>query len=118
MGFRENLKAQLEFANMYVKDLAALSGVKKQTIDSYLSTHNCTPSAEAAVKIAQVLGVSVEYLVTGCETVLPQPLLPLTVEMRLLMQHIQRLNDDHRKIVLKNAINLSKVLQEYEGQKI
>jgi transcriptional regulator with XRE-family HTH domain len=118
MGFRENLKAQLEFANMYVKELAALSGVKKQTIDSYLSTHNCTPSAEAAVKIARVLGVSVEYLVTGCETVLPQPLMPLTAEMRLLMQTIQRLNGDHRKIVFKNAINLSEVLREHEEEKV
>ncbi|MDR1325669.1 MAG: helix-turn-helix domain-containing protein [Treponema sp.] len=118
MGFRENLKAQLEFADMYVKELAALSGVKKQTIDSYLSTHNCTPSADAAVKIARVLGVSVEFLVTGCETVLPQPLQPLSAEMRLLTQTLQRLSDEHRKIVLKSAITLSGLLQEHESNKV
>jgi len=65
MGFKENLKEQLSFSGMYVKELAALSGVKKQTIDTYLNVHNCMPSAEAAVAIAQALGVSVEYLVTG-----------------------------------------------------
>lgn len=68
MGFRENLKEQLSFSGMYVKELAALSGVKKQTIDSYLNVHNCMPSADAAVAIAQVLGVPVEYLVTGKES--------------------------------------------------
>jgi hypothetical protein len=35
MGFRENLKTELAYADMPVRELAALSGVKKQTIDSY-----------------------------------------------------------------------------------
>jgi transcriptional regulator with XRE-family HTH domain len=68
MGFKENLKERLSYLGMYVKELSALSGVKKQTIDSYLSTHNCIPSADAAVAIARVLGVSVEYLISGPET--------------------------------------------------
>ena len=67
MGFKENLKEQLSFSGMYVKELAALSGVKKQTIDSYLNANACMPAADAAVAIAQVLGVSVEYLVIGKE---------------------------------------------------
>ena len=53
------------YADMPVRELAALSGVKKQTIDSYLREKGYSPSAEAAVKLAQVLGVTVEYLVTG-----------------------------------------------------
>jgi len=68
MGFKENLKEQLSFSGMYVKELAALSGVKKQTIDTYLNVHHCMPSADAAVAIAKALGVSVEYLVTGKDT--------------------------------------------------
>ena len=68
MGFRENLKEQLNFTGMYTKELAALSGVKKQTIDSYLKVNSCMPSADAAVAMARALGVSVEYLVTGKET--------------------------------------------------
>jgi transcriptional regulator with XRE-family HTH domain len=67
MGFRENLKSQLEYSSITVKELADLSGVKKQTLDSYLSTHSNIPSAEIAVKIAKVLGVTVEYLITGQE---------------------------------------------------
>jgi transcriptional regulator with XRE-family HTH domain len=117
MGFRENLKEQLRYADMYVKELAALSGVKEQTIASYLSVRSRIPSAEAAVKIARVLGVSVEYLITGCQTP-PPALIPLNAEIRFLMQKIECLNDDHRKIVLKNAINLSEVLREHEEQKV
>lgn len=65
MGFKDNLRNELQFRGLTVKELSALSGIKKQTLDNYLSTHNSTPSAEAAVKIAQALNVSVEYLVTG-----------------------------------------------------
>ena len=66
-GFKENLKSELEYKGILIKDLAVLSGVNRRTIDNYLSTHNSIPTADAAVSIAQVLGVSVEYLVTGHE---------------------------------------------------
>jgi hypothetical protein len=36
MGFRENLKTELEYNDMAVKELAALSGVPKRAIDNYL----------------------------------------------------------------------------------
>lgn len=36
-----------------------------RTIDNYLRENTSQPTAENAVKIAQALGVSVEYLVTG-----------------------------------------------------
>ncbi len=65
MGFKENLKSELQYTGMTVRELAEKSGVNKQTIDNYLSTHSSMPSAESAVRIAQALGVSVEYLVTG-----------------------------------------------------
>ena len=68
MGFKENLKSELEYSGMLVKELAARSGVKKKTIDSYLATNSYSPSVETAVKIAKALGVSVEYLVTGTDS--------------------------------------------------
>ncbi|MBQ9539026.1 MAG: helix-turn-helix transcriptional regulator [Treponema sp.] len=71
MGFKENLKAELQYRDMTVKELASLSGIKKQTLDNYLSTHNSTPSVDVAVRIAQVLQVSVEYLVTGQDSLFP-----------------------------------------------
>ena len=71
MGFKENLKSELQYRDMTVKELANLSGIKKQTLDNYLSTHNSKPSVEAAVKIAKALQVSVEYLVTGQDSLFP-----------------------------------------------
>lgn len=68
MGFKENLKSELEYKGMLVKELAHLSGIKKQTLDNYLSTHNSIPNAELAVKIAKALDTSVEYLITGVKT--------------------------------------------------
>lgn len=65
MSFRDNLKSELDFQDIKVKELAAKSGISRRTIDQYLSSAAKMPSAENAVKIAQVLGVSVEYLVTG-----------------------------------------------------
>ena len=38
MGFKENLKSELQYTGMTVRALAEKSGVNKQTIDNYLST--------------------------------------------------------------------------------
>jgi transcriptional regulator with XRE-family HTH domain len=65
MGFRENLKSELAYKGMLVKELAAVSGISRHTLDNYLNTRGHIPSADMAVKIARVLDVSVEYLVTG-----------------------------------------------------
>ena len=68
MGFRENLKQELNFNGMLVKELAAASGVRKRALDTYLLSENASmPPADTAVNIAKALGVSVEYLVTGNE---------------------------------------------------
>ncbi len=69
MGFKENLKSELDYKDMKVKELAFASGVNKRTIDQYLSSAAKMPSAENAVKIASALGVTVEYLVTGKNSV-------------------------------------------------
>ena len=65
MGFGENLKQELVYNSMLKKELAALSGVHKRSIDTYVRTKASMPPADAAVKIAKALGVTVEYLVTG-----------------------------------------------------
>lgn len=70
MSFRENLKAELAYQDILVKELAELSGVNKRTLDNYLREKSNTPPADVAVKIAQALNVSVEYLVTGVESVM------------------------------------------------
>jgi transcriptional regulator with XRE-family HTH domain len=117
MGFRENLKMELTNADIRVKELADLSGVKKQTIDSYLRENNYTPSAVAAVNIARVLGVSVEYLVTGKETQEGKSPSSLHYELRSLIQSLEQLKKEDRKIVIDNAYNLSRSLQSKKSIK-
>jgi hypothetical protein len=57
------------------------------------------PPADTAVKIANALGISVEYLVTGNEKTLPE-------DVRHLIRNMLRLDLKDRKIVtaLVNAL--------------
>lgn len=65
MGFRENLKEELSYQDITVKELSLKTGISKHTIDHYLTKNGSQPQAELAVKIAQALNVSVESLVLG-----------------------------------------------------
>jgi transcriptional regulator with XRE-family HTH domain len=103
MGFRENLKQEMVYLNMPVKQLAALSGVKLQTIASYLGARAKIPSANAAVQIARVLGVSVEYLVTGKEPAARRKPVPLSPDMQHLLKIMTELDAADRKIVMQVA---------------
>ena len=68
MGFAENVKNELDFQGMQLKELSIKTGISRNTLDKYLSTIKATqPGVDNAVKIAQALGVSVEYLVLNSE---------------------------------------------------
>ena len=98
MGFKENLKSELTYQDMMVKELASLSGISKHTLDNYLNVRGYMPSADVAVKIARVLGVSVEYLVTGEEN--PQDKVAHGPEILSLIQNFKLLNEDDRKMII------------------
>ena len=103
MGFRENLKSQLDYSGMLVKELAARSGLKKKTIDSYLGNRGYTPSVEAAVSIAKALGVSVEYLVTGSDAEKNVPVSSLPKDIQEIVIETKQLNNKDRYIILSLA---------------
>jgi len=66
MSFGENLRDALELANLRQIDLAKKTGINIKSIENYLKTDSTTiPSADKAVKIAKILGVTVEDLVNG-----------------------------------------------------
>lgn len=66
-SFRENLRNELDFQGLTVKELSAKTGIIKGTLDNYLGIRASIPPADIAVKIAKALNVSVEFLVTGKE---------------------------------------------------
>jgi transcriptional regulator with XRE-family HTH domain len=113
MGFKENLKSELIYSGILVKELSTKTGIKKHTLDNYLNTHNSLPNAEAAVKIARALGVSVEYLVTGIDgkSAKSQPSLP--PDLQLLVNIANKLTPKNRRL----AIKMIKVLKEQEDEK-
>jgi len=51
-----------------MKQVARSAGVKESTFLSYVDARERIPPADVAVRIANVLGVSVEYLVSGMDT--------------------------------------------------
>ena len=101
VSFRENLKQELSLNGMLVKELAATAGVHKRALDTYLLSENASiPPADVAVRIAQALGVSVEYLVTGEEI----GMIPHTA--RPVIRRFLQLSDKDRQVVsvLINAL--------------
>jgi transcriptional regulator with XRE-family HTH domain len=98
MGFRENLKTELSYQDIRVKELAAKVGISKHTLDNYLNVREYIPSADVAVKIAHVLGVTVEYLVTGEDT--REGKIFMEPEIRTFVQNFKQLNARDRKMIM------------------
>lgn len=70
--FAERLRSEIEYKGLSQKEVASKAGIKKRALDMYVGSQSSMPPADVAVKIAQVLDVSVEYLVTGTELKSPQ----------------------------------------------
>ena len=88
MGFKENLKDELVYQDISTKELSAKTNISMNTLNHYLKTNGASPSVENAVKIANSLGVSVEYLVTGKDSKItneiPEKIITLANKMRFL----------------------------------
>ena len=113
MSFGEHLKGELEYRGMLVKELAHATGISKKTLDNYLLTNGTMPSADNAVAIAQTLGVTVEYLVTGKE--IPYAEMPgqsLSPEMRSIAAYVAPLPREKREVVEKTVAELVRLLQK------
>lgn len=115
MGFKENLKAELQYRDMTVKELANLSGIKKQTLDNYLSTHNSIPSVDVAVKIAKALQVSVEYLVTGQDSLFP---VNSDKQIKTITNICQELTDEQKQLLVDISQAIKRNLRTTPNQMV
>jgi transcriptional regulator with XRE-family HTH domain len=96
---------------MLVKELAIRSGIKKRTLDNYLREEGSMPPADAAVRIADALDVSVEYLITGKDRgkrTRRDPLVGLKPLSRMTIQLLEDYSAWDQKIIY----NLMKSLKE------
>lgn len=69
MNFRTRLRDAIEYSGLLDKEVALRAGVSKRAIDSYVGSQGCIPSADTAVRLAQVLNTTVEYLVNGTKDI-------------------------------------------------
>lgn len=65
MSFKERLRNEIEYRGLLIKEISSAVGISNSTFLSYIDARGVLPNIETAVKIADVLGVSVEYLVKG-----------------------------------------------------
>jgi transcriptional regulator with XRE-family HTH domain len=98
--FKKNLRAELYYLDLTVKELSAKAGVAKGTLDCYLGARASMPPADIAVKIADALGVSVEYLVTGKEANNGAAVPTFNHTIRSIMQTALELNEKDRETML------------------
>lgn len=106
MDFRARLREQIEFSGMLDKEVAEKVGISKNAIDSYVGSRACMPSLEVGVRLAKVLGVSVEYLVTGIDSTKENEI--ENKILRNLMHYFSVLSDRDRKLLLNLAEDMSK----------
>ncbi|GHU73025.1 hypothetical protein FACS189450_11970 [Spirochaetia bacterium] len=111
--FRVNLRDELDYQNISVKELCAKTGIPKATLECYLGTRANRPSADAAFKIARALGVTVEYLMTEHNSPEERARNSADAKKRELVHIIEELNGDGYEIIL----TLGKALTRIQGAK-
>ena len=111
MGFKENLKDEIAYQGLLIKEVAVKAGLKPNTLSNYLRKNSSIPSADIAVKIAQALNVSVEYLVTGEELEQlqnAQQTKRYSGEIRQIADEIEKMNPKEKnliKVIVKELSN-------------
>jgi len=100
-NFRENLRSELNFQGITIKELSARTGIPVATLDCYLGARATVPSVDAALKIAGALQVSVEYLVIGEEVRNKNSPQKNNREARDIIRWIERLNSEQCEAILK-----------------
>lgn len=94
--FRENLREELDYKGISVKQLSDMTGISKRTLENYLGNKETIPPADYACKIAAVLNVTVEYLVNGYKA----PTVELEkYDFKTLFQDLIKLDDNSRAVI-------------------
>ena len=114
MSFKDNLREAIDLSGLEQKELAHKSNISLRNIENYLRENASIPSADKAVQIAQVLGVTVEFLVTGIDKP-KKSSIPfihgIDDEIQQLIKQLKKLPKAKQLIVIKNALNLYELLK-------
>lgn len=110
----EYFKKALDEKNMKVSDFSRLSGIGQSTFSDWKSGRS-TPKADKMQRIAECLGVSVEYLLTGkdsSEYVMPN----FDPREHEIIEKFGSLDEDEKNMAL-NLFNLFKPKESKERKK-
>jgi len=109
--FRSNLRSELDYQGLTVKELSQKTGIAEGTLNDYLGKRASMPPADIAIIIANALDVSVEYLVTGQETSKKNILFDKNI--RSIIQILTELNEKD----IETILGLSRILKS-QSEKI
>ena len=100
MDFWDNVENELNFQGKTKKEISLLTGIKLQSLHKSFERKS-EVSAANAVKIAKVLNVSVEYLVTGQDSSLKRENLDLHRyrEYSSLISQLDSLPENQKELV-------------------
>jgi transcriptional regulator with XRE-family HTH domain len=113
MSFRENLKEAINYSGLEQKELAHKANISLRNIENYLRENASIPVADKAVKIAQVLGVSVEYLVTGKD--LKQQTVQYPLEAKMVAEITAQMKEKNRKMAVAIIKSMKKQEDNEKG---
>lgn len=102
MNFKDRLREEIEFNGLLGKEIAAKVGISYSTFLSYIDARSVLPNVETAVKIAEILNVTVEYLVKG------DKFESLNREDRMILSHFRSLDSENQIKLIKIAEVLKK----------
>lgn len=111
MNFKERLREEIEYKGLSVKELANLVNISYSTMLSYIDARGTLPNVETAVKIASVLGVTVEYLVNGSVSSNPKN----SSSDSETFQPLERMEKDFLKIYTKLSTRDQRLLSNLAG---
>ena len=97
MSFNENLKEAMYCKNLTTAELAERTDINSGTISNYLKTKGSMPPADKALKLAQALDVSVDFLVNGFDSKTISTILqksPFPIEVYKIAQEMTGLKKD------------------------
>ena len=97
-SFKENLRSELDYHDITIKELSLMTEIPYRTIENYLSARASMPPADYAVNIAHALETTVEKLVLGeSSDLLERKESKLQKNIRLF----SKLSEDDQSIFLK-----------------
>lgn len=104
-SFRENLREELDFRGISIKELSIKTDIPRRSIDNYLNSRESMPPADYACRIAKVLNTTVENLVGEVQPRVDDEKNRQNAKILAMLEHI---HTDDKTAILQLLSTLSK----------